>query len=1626
MNFKKIVITLISLFTFSFFNNLQAQSCIGTATLTSTSGTFDDGSAPTLDYQNNQNCEWLIQPTGATIIRLSFNRFDTEDCCDAVSIYDGANTTAPLLGTFKGTTIPPIVTSTGGALFVIFTTDGSITSTGWEASYLSTTGLCFNNLSITANTGTVEDGSGTMNYQNNLNCSWIIEPIRATSITATFNSFDVNNLGDTLFLYDGVNSSAPLLGSFTGTTMPTPVTSTGGKMYVEFVTNGATTSSGWEFSYTSVISPTCTGLTTLTSPSGIITDGSLSGTYDNNLNCTWLIQPSNSPTVINFDLNLLDLATGFPGDEIKIYDGTSSSGGFLRTFTGTSTGGTVTAYSGAMFIEFTTDATKQGQGWEATYNSSTSYCVPQTTFTADRGDFKDGSPSGQNYLNHTDCEWLIQPADPNLAVKINFYQIDTELGNDTITIYDGPTTASPIITTLSGSISTVTNLLSTGNSMLVTFKTNGIQTGGGWRAIYTTQLLPTCNGTTTLTAASGKFNDGSVAAADYAPDMNCSWLIQPTGASFVHLDFNRFDTQVNFDSLTVYDGPNNSSPILGSYSGNTIPAAISSSGNSLFLEFKSNATQNATGWDISYTSTNSQCFNNLSLFTASGTVSDGSGAMNYQNNLNCSWVIEPPKATSVTATFNSFNIDNSGDTLFIYDGPNSASPLLGKFTGNTLPTAITATSGVMYVNFITDGSGITSGWDFNYTSIIPLSCSGLTTLTALSGTITDGSLGNNYDNNLSCSWLIQPPGNLPFITFDMTKLDLPLSSSPKDEVLVYDGINNTAPLIGAYYGKNLRSTIIAYSGSMYIEFNTNAAVTSQGWEATYNAYNSYCSPQTTFTAYRGNFTDGSPAFQNYLDNTNCSWLIQPANPNKAVNLTLGAFNTELGNDTVTVYDGATTTDPILGTFSGTYTTNPKVLSTGGSMLVTFKTNGSTTATGWLALYEEQQIPACVGTTNLTAASGTFDDGTLPTIDYAPNLNCSWLIQPAGASLVSLNFNRFDVQNNFDFIKVYDGTSNAAPLIGTYTGTTIPSVINSTGPDMFVEFTTNNSVNATGWEATYSGTNSQCFANVPLFTNTGTVSDGSGAMNYQNNLNCSWSIAPPLATTITATFNNFAVSPGDSLYFYDGNSSSATLLGAFSGTTLPATITSTVGSLFVEFVTDGTTNTAGWEFNYTATFSVSCAGTTTFTSQTMTFTDGSAKNSNYDNNLNCSWLIQPTGNPSIISFTMNRLDLGLVFGDRVRVYDGTSSAGMIIRSYTGTNFAGTVLAYSGAIYVEFVTNGSNTATGWEATYTATTGFCIPNLTYTANNGFFDDGSSFGQNYLDNSNCDYLIQPTTPNVAVKLNFLTFDTESGHDTVTVYDGAAASTPILATFSGNSIPPTVVSSGGSMFLTFKSNATINAAGWRADYSTQPRPSCSGRTSLTAVTDTFTDGSLSGVNYVENSSCQWLINPTGASLVYLKFNRFATQANTDFVTVYDGPNTSSPVIGTYSGSSIPPPITSTGSSLLVKFTADYRTNLNGFEANYTSSTITGIGESSFDNTLSIYPNPTKGGLTIVLTDQNIDNKQFAAKVYSIVGKEIPVSLDFKSANKININLQGQADGIYFIMMKYNDRVITKKISLIK
>ncbi len=101
---------------------------------------YDPGGASG-NYANNTNYTVTICPINpGDMVSLLFSMFNTE-FIDGLSIYDGVNTAAPLLGTFSGTTLPPLLTATNpsGCLTAQFTSDGSVTRAGWAAQVICST-----------------------------------------------------------------------------------------------------------------------------------------------------------------------------------------------------------------------------------------------------------------------------------------------------------------------------------------------------------------------------------------------------------------------------------------------------------------------------------------------------------------------------------------------------------------------------------------------------------------------------------------------------------------------------------------------------------------------------------------------------------------------------------------------------------------------------------------------------------------------------------------------------------------------------------------------------------------------------------------------------------------------------------------------------------------------------------------------------------------------------------------------------------------------------------------------------------------------------------------------------------------------------------------------------------------------------------------------------------------------------------------------------------------------------------------------------------------------------------------------------------------------------------------------
>ena len=256
------------------------------------------------------------------------------------------------------------------------------------------------------------------------------------------------------------------------------------------------------------------------------------------------------------------------------------------------------------------------------------------------------------------------------------------------------------------------------------------------------------------------------------------------------------------------------------------------------------------------------CIGTANLLSATGTFSDGSGNNNYNNNSDCKWKIHPNGASSITLSFSAFNLSNPGDTVYVYNGGTTTSPLLGKWTGNTVPNNITSTGGTMLVKFLTDAANTAPGWAATYTSVIvPTYCNGETILTSASGNFSDGSGVTNYGNNAHCSWLINPPNafsvTLNFIHFN--------TSDSNDIVNVYDGNDNTSVLMGSFFGNTIPSSLTSTGGAMFIEFITDDSVTAAGWNASY----------TSFILNSGN---GIVKYEYWFDNSYANLFSTPTAP----------------------------------------------------------------------------------------------------------------------------------------------------------------------------------------------------------------------------------------------------------------------------------------------------------------------------------------------------------------------------------------------------------------------------------------------------------------------------------------------------------------------------------------------------------------------------------------------------------------------------------------------------------------------------------------------------------------------------------------------------------------------------
>jgi hypothetical protein len=346
--------------------------------LTSNIGSFEDGSA-NLNYLPGSQKTWLIQPDSSEVtnILLEFTFVDTETDVDQIRIYDGASAEAPLLAVVSGTEFPFSFYSLGAALFVTFVSDHQNQYQGFHANYYGyRLPFCESSPVLTDPAGILEDGSRYHHYTNNTNCQWLVAPELSpvdsiAQLSLHFYQFDLAD-GDTLFMYDGESVQAPLLGKFTGGNRPNDLTTSGNKLFLNFITDSAATGQGWRLGWDYILPEYCLDTLYYSASADTLSDGSGKKNYTENTDCYFLIEVANADDIT---LTFIDFAVEPDYDYLKIFD-PSNVNQPLDKVSGFTLPQTKTYPGNQLLLHFHSDSRDNFQGWQLVYQASPS-AIPE-------------------------------------------------------------------------------------------------------------------------------------------------------------------------------------------------------------------------------------------------------------------------------------------------------------------------------------------------------------------------------------------------------------------------------------------------------------------------------------------------------------------------------------------------------------------------------------------------------------------------------------------------------------------------------------------------------------------------------------------------------------------------------------------------------------------------------------------------------------------------------------------------------------------------------------------------------------------------------------------------------------------------------------------------------------------------------------------------------------------------------------------------------------------------------------------------------------------------------------------------------------------------------------------------
>ncbi len=384
---------------------------------------------------------------------------------------------------------------------------------------------------------------------------------------------------------------------------------------------------------------------------------------------------------------------------------------------------------------------------------------------------------------------------------------------------------------------------------------------------------------------------------------------------------------------------------------------------------------------------------NLTQCTGDVYDSGGSGG-SYSNSETLSETYCSDAGDCLSLTFNSFSTESCCDDLTIYDGTSTADPIIGTYAGTSLNgVTIESSSGCLHLVWDSDGSVTGAGWDAT------ISCAACPTCSdgIQNGSETGVDCGGSCPNPCPCDDIAI--GSLPYSSTgnntsgygdDYSSSDACGSSYMNGDDVVYsytpssnECVNIVLTNTGTYTGVFLLDGCPDDVGTSCVASNTqsggNPAITNENLTAGTTYYiviSTFPSPQSTaydldisicatehnigegdLTQCTDDVYDTGGSAGNYgnsetLSETYCS------DAGDCLSLTFNSFSTESCCDDLSIYDGTSTADPLIGTYAGTTLNGVTIESSSGCLHLVWDSDGSVTDGGWDATISCGTCPTC--------------------------------------------------------------------------------------------------------------------------------------------------------------------------------------------------------------------------------------------------------------------------------------------------------------------------------------------------------------------------------------------------------------------------------------------------------------------------------------------------------------------------------------------------------------------------------------------------------------------------------------------------------------------------------------------